>query len=348
MTELRVGLVGLGTVGRIHAEAYRDLAGARLVAVADASAPALASLDPARGLATYQDVDAMLAEAKLDILCIATPAASHEALTALAASRGVQVLVEKPMALTPDSARRMIAGCAAAGVRLFYGSTYRFLPAVRKARELIQAGVIGEVVLMREQALGGKGPELTQPMSTHHYPLGGPGGFPMGLVDHGIHLIDVFAWATGAQISGGHGRGNRSGQPMRSEFLQLDYDSGAVAELVYNECTFPTELPNEGLFSLGDGWDVDGYVKAGGWIKHPSSIHFYGTKGSLRVFHYANLLYHFTAEGPRQVPLEGAPPPDHFRAQMQCLVDDVQAGRPASTPGEAGLAALETLLLAYR
>ncbi len=347
MSELRVGLIGLGTVGRIHAEAYRGLTGARLVAVADASPAALAPLDPARGIAPYSAAARMLAEAALDIVCIATPAASHEALTLQAAAKGAQVLVEKPIALTPDSARRMIEGCKAAGTRLFYGSTYRFLPAVRRARELVQSGLIGEIVLMREQALGGKGP-ATQPMSEHHYPVGGPGGFPMGLVDHGIHLMDVFAWTSGAKVVGGHGRGNRTGQPMRSEFLALTYDSGALGELVYNECTFPTELPNEGIFSLGDGWDVDGYVQAGGWLKHPSSYHLYGTTGSLRVFHYANLLYHFTAEGVRQLPLQGAPAPDHFRAQMQALVDDVVAGRPATTPGEVGLATLETLLLAYR
>jgi len=346
MTDLRVGLIGLGTVGRIHAEAYRGLRGARLVAVADSNAAALSALERSAPVETYADARAMLEQARLDVVCIATPAASHEALTTLAAERGVQVLVEKPIALTPESAGRMIAVCATAGVRLFYGSTYRFLPAVRRARALVQAGAIGEIVLLREQALGGR-PE-TQPMSEHHYPVGGPGGFPMGLVDHGIHLIDVFAWITGARVLGGHGRGNRTGQPMRTEFLQLDYDNGAIGELVYNECTFPTELPNEGLFSLGDGWDVDGYVKAGGWIKHPSSFHLYGTKGSLRVFHYANLLYHCSAEGVRQLPLEGAPAPDHFRAQMQCLVDDIAAGRPAATPGEVGLATLQTLLLAYR
>lgn len=347
MSELRVGLVGLGNVGRIHAAAFPRLTGARFVAVADASEAALAALEPTPGLVTYRDAATMLAEARLDIVCLATPAASHEALTLMAAAKGVHVLVEKPIALSPESARRMIEGCAAAGVRLFYGSTYRFLPAVRRARALVREGLIGEVVLMREQALGGKGP-ATQPMGEHHYPKGGPGGFPMGLVDHGIHLIDVFSWVTGAKVVGGHGRGNRTGQPMRTEFLQLDYDTGAIGELVYNECTFPTELPNEGLFSQGAGWDVDGYVQPGGWTKHPSCFHLYGTKGSLRVFHYANLLFHFADGAVRQLPLEGAPPPDHFRAQMQAFVEDVAGGRPATTPGEVGLATLETLLLAYR
>lgn len=347
MTELRIGLIGLGVVGKVHAKAYRTLEGARLVAVADPSPQALASIEAAPGLATYSDAQKMLSEEKLDIVTIATPAASHEALTLMAAERGIQVLVEKPIALSPESARRMIDGCKAAGVRLFYGSTYRFLPAVRKTRALVQEGLIGDVVLMREQALGGKGPDV-QPMGEHHYPKGFPGGFPMGLVDHGIHLMDVFSWATGRKVVSGHGRGNRTGQPMQTEFISLTYEGGAIGELVYNECTFPTELPNEGIFTLGDGWDVDGYVKAGGWLKHPSSIHFYGTKGSLRCFHYANLLFHFTAAGVQQIPLEGAPPPDHFRAQMHAYVDDVRQGRPATTPGEVGLTTLETMLLAYR
>ncbi|MGD9743691.1 MAG: Gfo/Idh/MocA family protein [Hyphomicrobium sp.] len=348
MAELRIGLIGLGVVGKIHAEAYRELTGGRLVAVADSDSHALSALDASRGIVTYADARRMLEEARLDIVCIATPAASHEALTELAAAKKIQVLVEKPIALTPESAHRMIAVCAEAGVRLFYGSTYRFLPAVRRARELLQAGAIGEIALMREHALGGKGTAAIRPMPPSHYPVGGPGGFPMGLVDHGIHLIDVFAWLSGAKVVGGHGRGNRSGQPMRTEHLHLDYDNGAAAELIYNECTFPTELPNEGLFSLGDGWDVDGYVKAGGWIRHPSSIHFYGTTGALRIFHYANLLYQFGPDGVRQIPLQGKAAPDHFRAQMQCLIEDVRADRPATTPGEVGLATLETLLIAYR
>lgn len=348
MAELRIGLIGLGNVGKIHAETYRDLSGARLVAVADADPSALATLAPDRDIATYTDAARMLAEARLDIVAIATPAASHEALTMLAAGKGVHVLVEKPMALTPDSARRMIAVCAEAKVRLFYGSTYRFLPAVRRARELIREGAIGDVLLMREHAVGGKGPEAAKPMPLSHYPLGGPGGFPMGLIDHGIHLIDVFGWLTGAKVTGGHGRGNRSGAPMRTEHLLLDYENGAAAELIYNECTFSTDLPNEGLFSLGDGWDVDGYIRAGAWTKHPSSIHVHGTQGALRIFHYANILYEIRPGGIRQVPLTGMPAPRHFLAQMQCFVEDVATGRPATTPGEVGLATLETVLIAYR
>ena len=348
MSELRIGLIGLGQVGKVHVNAYRTLQGARLVAVAEPHKPSLDALDPALGVATYSDAKTMLDEQKLDIVTIATPCATHEAITLMAAERGINVLCEKPIALTPEAARRMIEGCSKAGVRLFYGSTYRFLPAVRKTRALVQEGLIGDIVLMREQALGGAGAG-TKPMGEHHYPKGYPGGFPMGLVDHGIHLMDVFSWATGLKGVGGHGRGDRTGQPMRTEFLQLEYDNGAISELVYNECTYPTELPNEGLFTLGDGWDVEGYVKAGGWIKHPSSIHFYGTKGSLRCFHYSNLLFHFPADGNvRLVPLDGAPPPDHFRAQMQAYVDDVRQGRPATTPGEVGLKVLETMLLAYR
>lgn len=92
---------------------------------------------------------------RIDIACVLTPAGSHEALAAICAELGVHVLCEKPLALTVDSAERMIAKANEGGSRLFYGSSYRFLPAVMAARRAILSGDIGDVLLLREQSIGG-------------------------------------------------------------------------------------------------------------------------------------------------------------------------------------------------
>ncbi len=343
----RIGLIGLGGVGRLHLDAYQHLDRGRVVAAVDSNPSLRDAVRECPGVNFFTNVSTMLSTEKLDIACVLTPAGSHEELAALCAEHGVHVLCEKPLALTVDSAERMIAKARDCGTRLFYGSSYRFLPAVVAARRAILAGDIGDVVLLREQSIGGQGTERSVPMSPHHYPVGYPGGFAMGLVDHGIHLIDVFAWMMNTTAKGASGKGNISGGPMHTEHLVIDFANGAIGHLLYNECTYATDLPVEGQFSQGDGWDFSGFVSAGGWTTSPGSIHVYGTTGSLRIFHYANLLYHFGPGGVRHIPLSGNPSPAHFAAQLNCFIDDIALDRPTSTPGRAGADALAILYGAY-
>ena len=169
----------------------------------------------------------------------------------------------------------------------------------------------------------------------------------MGLADHGIHLIDVFGWLMGSRVRTSTGRGNVSGQPALPEHLHMTFENNAIGQLVYDEGTLPTDLPTEGMFSDGDGWDVDGFVRAGNWTKYPSCIHVYGTKASLRIFHYANFLVRVDNTGIRRVPLQGSPSPFHFATQIDQFADDIQSGRPASTPGSVGYEALRVMLSAY-
>ena len=345
--KLRVGLIGLGAVGRLHLEAYRSARRVEVVAVAepDEERRAVAS---GPGVGLYADAADMLARERLDIACVLAPVASHAALTELCARAGVHVLCEKPMAASLEEARAMIEACRVAGVRLAYGASYRFLPAIVRARALIAEGVLGDVVLMREQAIGGAGPASREVLSEAHYPAGLPGGSPMGLVDHGVHLIDAFAWMTGARVTTAFGRGNISGQPLAAEHLTMTFANGAVGLLAYDEGTFPTDLPGEGQFSWGASWDAEGYHAGGAWAAHPGAIHVHGTRGALRIVHYANALFLNDASGLRQLPLEGEPAPHHFADQIDAFAEDLALGRPPRSAAADGLTALEVLFAAYR
>jgi len=249
--------------------------------------------------------------------------------------------------LSVDAAKRMIAKAEEAEIRLFYGSSYRYLPAIRAARQEIRDGKIGKVRLMREHSLGGSGLDRMQLMQSSHYPVGGPGGFAMGLADHGIHLMDVMGWMMAATVVDATGSGNRSGAEASPEYMVMRFSNGAVGHLLYDEGSYPTELPGEGAMSDGDGWDADGFVHAGTWTRFPSWIHVYGSEGSLRIGHYINDLIRIDSNGMTRVPLEGRESPWHFAAQIDAFADDVLANRPASTPANVGLAAIKTLLSVY-
>jgi predicted dehydrogenase len=344
---LRVGLIGVGAVGAVHVKAYQKATRIEVVAIAEASPERRAAAEVGPSVKRYADAEEMLSKERPDIACVLTHVPMHEPLVLLCAKHKVHVLCEKPLTLSLASAERMLKTTRDAGVRLSYGSSYRHLPTIKAARSIIGSGGIGHVRLMREQALGGKGAAAVQTFPLSHYPAGGPGGFPMGIVDHGVHLIDVFGLFTGSEVRSVIGRGNVSGEAPGPEFLDITYESGALGQLVYDEATFPTDLPGEGLFSLGQGWDLDGFVAAGQWTRYPGTIHVYGTEGSLRIFHYANLLYRIDKNGIRQIPVEGLPSPYHFAAQIDCFAEDITTGRPTTTPGEVGVEALKVMLAAY-
>jgi UDP-N-acetyl-2-amino-2-deoxyglucuronate dehydrogenase len=343
---LKVGIVGLGAVGGIHLSAYKTSTRGKVVAVAESNKARLEEADLGEAVG-FETVSEMLESTSLDVVAICTPAASHEDLAEQCAKRGINILMEKPLALSPESGKRILKICEDNNVRLSYGSTYRCLPAIIEAQNMIQRGVIGEVELMVEQVVGGKGYENCNAMSFGHYPEGGPGGYPMGIIDHGIHLIDVFSWLSGLKIEKAYGRGNISGKEMRAEFLNLIYDNGAIGSLLYHEGTYSAALPAEGAFSAGAGWDVDGLVPAGRWSRSPSCICVYGRSGALKIMHYANALYHCDRDGITQIPLSSPPPPDHFRVQLDVFLEDITSGRPTTVPGEIGLKALEVALTAF-
>src|SRR5210317_1653309 len=161
---LKVGIVGLGAVGCIHLSAYKASTRGKVVAVAESNKARLLEADLGEAVG-FDTVSEMLESTSLDVAVICTPAASHEDLAKQCAKRGINILMEKPIALSPESGKRILKICEDNNVRLSYGSTYRCLPAIIEAQNMIQRGVIGEVELMVEQVVGGKGYENCKAMS---------------------------------------------------------------------------------------------------------------------------------------------------------------------------------------
>lgn len=344
--ELKVAVVGLGGVGIVHLYAARSLPSLQLVGGVD-PLPERRAIAETACVASFGDLDALLGSARPDLICVATPASLHGEAVIAAAAAGCHVLCEKPMTLSLASARGMIEACDRAAVRLFYGASYRHLPALVAARRLIAEGAIGTVLVVREALIGGEGAAARRPLGPLHYPAGGPGGGPMGLVDHGVHLLDALPWLIGDSVTSIYGRGNIAGQPPRPEFAILHFAGGAIGELLYEDGSFPAELPGEGTFSRGGGWAVGGMTPPGDWDPTPGTITVFGTAGSLRIAHYANQLYLRTVTGVREVPLTGAPPPGQFAAQLLAVRDDIVSGSHRAADGKDAFRALELLLAVY-
>jgi predicted dehydrogenase len=350
-TPLRVGLIGLGNVALAHLEGYRGLDQIQVVAGADVREERARSMADRYGFTPHTDYRAMLARERLDLVCVLSTVATHREAVEAAADAGLHVLCEKPIAVTLDDADRMIARCRERGVKLFYAASYRFLPPLIKARALIGQGTIGEVRLITETMIGGSGPAGYQDMGTHHYPAGGPGGSGNGLVDHGIHLVDLFPWLIGSELVAVSGRGQRSGEPVISEHLTMELRSGATGHLIYDDATWSADLPSEGLFSWGPTWEEmsQGQLSQSAiWQAHPGSIRVYGTTGTLRIFHYANRLFLRSARGVEEIPVEGRPMPGQFAAEIASFVETIRSGGDPAVSGADGRRALAAVLAVYQ
>jgi predicted dehydrogenase len=143
---IRIGLIGAGWVTQHHLDAYKTLTErAQVVAVADPSADARHARAKAYGIPnSYADAAEMIAREALDAVDVATPRATHVAMCRLAASKGVAVLCQKPLAPSYEQARALVSEWPQ-GVRLMVHENWRFRPHYRQIRQWLEEGRIGPV-----------------------------------------------------------------------------------------------------------------------------------------------------------------------------------------------------------
>lgn len=349
MGKLRVGIIGAGGgVAAVHFQAYQGLACIDVVAGAELNPSALADVTAKWGVKGYLDFEEMLEAERLDIVCICVPARYHREVAEKVANYKVHILIEKPLATTLADGQAILDKCERQGVKLYYGASYRTLTANIKARQMIRNGDLGEVSMAMETVIGGEGLDSYKECGPHHYAPGTPGGCGMGIVDHGIHLIDLFCWFLDTEVDTVFGRGNISGAAPASEHVTATFKNGAVAHLIANTISFSAKLPSEGIFRWGGSWDPEGNLSLEpGWASNPASYQIQGSKGALKVYPYAEQLIYFAKDTVKPIRLEQRPMPGNFTLQMESFVDSIVNDRPPVVTGEDGMTALRIILAAY-
>ncbi len=157
--KVRVCVIGAGRTGRVHAANLMfRVPTAEVIAIVDQVVDAAKALARELGGLNYHpSLSEALKKEKFDAVFITTPTFTHCDLVVEAAEAGKHVFCEKPMALNLDEADRMISAAEKNGVKLQIGFMRRFDPEFRKARSLIDEGVIGKPVLIKSV---GRGPGL--------------------------------------------------------------------------------------------------------------------------------------------------------------------------------------------
>lgn len=172
---LRMGIIGLGMMGRNHARVAREIAGVELVAVADAVG------DPhkvAGSLPLYDSIDGLISHG-IDAAVVVVPTQFHEEVGLALAAAGVHALIEKPIAHSIEAGERLVEAFDSRGLVGTVGHVERFNPALIELRKRLEQGELGEVYQIHTRRQG---------------------PFPARIADVGVvkdlasHDIDLTAW----------------------------------------------------------------------------------------------------------------------------------------------------------
>jgi len=197
MPPLRLGLIGLGNIGRHHATYLLEgrVPRCELVAVC---APTASKLEPyaAKGLQTFTDAEVLIRSGQLDAVLIATPHYQHTALGIAALEAGLHVMVEKPISAHKADAERLLA-CAAQHPQLVLGGMFqlRVEPRYAKLRSLLAAGDLGRIQRVTWINTDWFRTETYYASGGWRATWQGEGGGV--LLNQCLHNLDVLAWLLG-------------------------------------------------------------------------------------------------------------------------------------------------------
>lgn len=322
MTELRLGLLGSGYMGRTYAECIAKYNNrGKLVAVAGGTRASGLAAD--YSVAHEPTYEALLGRSDVDAIVISTPHGAHRDQVVKAAQHGKHVLVEKPMATSVADCDSMITACRKAGVILEVVKTIRFRGVIVRAKRLIDEGKLGQIRMIRGQSLATGYFTTEKPWATEEG-QGGPS------LDMGTHNFDLMRFFTGSEAKLVFGQ-VVSYSPLKtlglSAMTQITFKNGVMAQ---QWTCFEMPPPNI-----------------------PDSYHRYtvvGEKGILEIDGYGALRL---GTGDSWETVWEQPPMDFFNrpldwvrleafaTQTQHFIDDILDGRPPMTTGEDGRAAVE-------
>ncbi|TCZ77687.1 Gfo/Idh/MocA family oxidoreductase [Paenibacillus albiflavus] len=224
---LQVLVIGAGTMGTVHAEAYGTMEHIAIAGIVDkdlSRAQTLASKLNTQAFASYEDA---IKAVHVDVVDVCLPTYLHKEYVLQAADAGKHVICEKPLARNLADAREMIEGCRAKGVKLFVGHVIRFFPEYREAKALLDQGGIGKTAVTRMSRVG----PFPRGWENWYADYSKSGGLLLDLI---IHDFDYLRWCYG-EVERVYAKGlvGRAGKEDSLDYalVTLRFASGVIAHV---------------------------------------------------------------------------------------------------------------------
>lgn len=200
MKTIGIGLIGWGFMGRTHTHALRSIAlyypgvdfQVKLVHVCSRRLEKAKEAAELVGFEKYtDDYRDVLADPEVDVVSICTPNDQHEEMAIAALKAGKHVYIDKPLAVTYESAARIAQAAQSASVKTHMVFNNRYSPAIMRAKELMEEGRIGEVLSFQARYLHSGSIDPNKPIGWKQQMQGGV------ILDLGSHALDLLTWLMG-------------------------------------------------------------------------------------------------------------------------------------------------------
>jgi predicted dehydrogenase len=328
MNTVRLGLIGMGNIGKYHADylSNRKVNRAELVAVCDAFAP----LDRYKPLKTFTDPERLFRSGEVDAVIISTPHYQHTTLGIAALEAGLHAMIEKPISAHKADAERLIATARNHPKQVFAGMfQLRTEPRYLKIQKLIQSGELGEIVRLSWLITDWYRTEAYYASGGWRATWKGEGGGV--LLNQCLHNLDTLAWLCGlpARVRGFCQLGRYHNIEVEDNVTAyLEYPNGATGVFV----TSTGESPGTNRFEIAG--------TRGKVVLEHNKLTF--TRNEVDMLEFSRTskvgfakpdVWHV------EIPFTDAPTPHAI--VMQNFVDAILDGTPLIAPGADGIWSVE-------
>ena len=248
---LRFGIVGLGKAAGMVLPYLAKTRGVALAAAADPREDARRSFSESTGLAAFETIEELVKSAEIDAVWIATPNECHADHAVIAASARKHIICEKPIALTLKDCDRMIEAATANRVKLMLGNSKLRQAPIRKIREIVESGKLGNVVHIATMNFNDwlQRPRLAAEVDTDR-----GGGICYRQAPHQVDIVRYLACSNARSVRALAARADRNFPTEGNYTALIDFDEGIAASFVYNAYGY-FDI-SEMTWDIGEGGDV--------------------------------------------------------------------------------------------
>ncbi len=345
MRQLKVAIVGCGRISDLHQSSYRGREDAKIVAVCDTNKSRARQKAREWGVEkVYGDYSQVLEDRDVEAVELLTPHHLHCPMTVQAAQAGKHISVQKPMALTAAEADEMISAADKAGVVLRVCETFVFYAPAVRAKEMIEAGEIGEIRAVRMHVSTGTGDTAWKvPLSAWLWRFNESqcGGGPL-VFDHGYHLFSlgyylggpvekVFAWIDQTPVKEAAG------------LVKIDAPAMIIFQYKSAHCYGQLDIEHTPKMRIFSDYYAD-----------DDRIEVIGEKGMIFINRYTTRtvdlpeLMLFKDGKTTPIPVEGVEWQDSFSAATRDFIEKLKNGGQPRLDGPTGKAVLQFTLAALQ
>jgi len=322
MGTVKLGLIGIGNIGKVHLRNCLKLEHGELLAASDISKKALSYTENLGVKRTYKDYVQLLKDSDIDGVIVCLPTHLHARCAIRAAEEGKDVFLEKPLARNATEGEEIVSTAKKYGVKLMVGYPLRFASSFRSLKDKISSGVVGDVQTAYASMIN-DGPffhraesQVPRPVPRWWFEKKQTGGGC--LIDQGSHLINLLRWYLGEVADVKCHFGYR---------FNLDVEDYAICLLRFQSGT--TAIINVGWYSMKNQIKVE----LMGSVDHVVACH----KSSNKLISALHLLIGIT-------PRFYAP----YYLELQHFVDTIERDLEPTPSGEDALEDLKVISTAYK